>query len=156
YEPLTQSDGDSATLFVTSNDELHPVTQIPLSSGHALVLPDCDLTAAPVSLAFNQIALGQVATLPVTLTNAGPTECLVDGLALAPDSDPSFQLVNNPAIPTAVVLGPSGDPPGQLQALVRFAPSKAGTFTGTLGFTTSSHSASAQAIPISGSAASGC
>jgi hypothetical protein len=155
YDPQSPSaTGDSATLFVQSNDVLHPSVPIRLG-GNGVTLNDCKLTTSPIALAFQQIAPGRSVTLPVTLTNTGSGECLVDGLALTPDSDPSFSLTSQ--FPTSILLaGSASGSPNQVEALVQFSPTGVGSFRGTLDFTISSHIAPMQSVPVSGSAATSC
>ncbi len=156
YDPLTAGSApDAATLFVQSNDVLHPEVPIRLGGGGGLALADCSLAVAPVALTFDQIDVGQSVTLPITLTNTGNTECLVDGLTLSSDTDPSFTL----AMPLGTSLrlqGNLGPGPSQISVLVAFAPTRAASFKGALDFTISSHAAPMQSIPITGSAATTC
>ena len=53
-------------------------------TGSGLVLTDCNLTIAPISLNFEQIDPGQTVELPVTLTNSGNNPCLINGLGSRP------------------------------------------------------------------------
>jgi hypothetical protein len=152
---------ENGTLLIPSNATLTPSLSVPLI-GQALKLTDCNLSISPNTLNFEQITVGQTVELPVILTNNGNTECLINGLSLAPSTDPAFSLVTTPA--SSIQLCGTGQPSGQCpvpgqptqyQTLVQFHPTKVRTFSGLINFVISSKSAPNQLVPLSGSADDG-
>jgi hypothetical protein len=165
---------EQGTLYINSNAVLTPKVTVALT-GSGLVLTDCNLTIAPGNLNFDQITPGQTVSLPVTLVNGGNNLCLINGLSLSPDTDPSYTITAVTDSTTGTLGAPGSSPPPsiklcgvnqpgtctssygtQYQVLVQFKPPNPGTYQGLLDFIVSSKSAPAQDVPISGSAGTGC
>jgi hypothetical protein len=162
YDPAAVTSAESGILYMATNSAVTPVVQIDLK-GAAILLTDCNLTISPTALDFDQIAPGQMVQLPVALTNAGNNACLIDGLALSPESDSAFTLVDAP--PTSIKLCGAAEPTtdncaspygSSYQAQVQFQPTAAGNYQGLIDFVVSSYSAPSQIVPLSGSAGGSC
>ena len=167
YNPQVASTLETATLHIVSNSVLTPSVPV-LLSGSGLVLTDCNLTISPIALNFEQLTTGQIAQLPVNLTNNGNNACLINGLSL-----PEYRLglhhqerdlrAPGPTVgcwaragatpPTSIKLCGTAEPVtdnctsvygSNYQVLVQFQPPTAGTYQGVLDFIVSSKSAPAQ------------
>jgi hypothetical protein len=151
---------DADALVIASNDPLYPETLVALS-GRGNLLPDCDFTVNPPSLAFGQVDKGSDAALPFDVVNDGTDECLVNQFQIE-GLDPgggsgtpsAFSLPDYPAGASPSVIIPGG---GTLEVEVRFAPRRDGiTVSGAITFTISSASRPHQRVPITGSSPAGC
>jgi hypothetical protein len=179
YDPTVASSSsmpETGTLHIVSNAVLTPSITV-LLSGSGLVLTDCNLTIAPITLNFEQVTTGQTALLPVTLINNGNNACLINGLSLSPSTDPAFTIASVTAPdagsiaalgaspPTSVLLCGTAEPASdnctsnygsEYQVLVQFKPTASSNYQGLLDFIVSSRSAPAQDVPLSGSGGTGC
>ena len=156
YTPVG-TQGDVGHLQVASNDSQSPDTVVPLT-GSGLQLPPCDFTIVPASgVDFGHVDKGASAELQFAIVNQGANDCLVNGLALAPSSAPSFSL---PAGPIASqVLSYTGNPKGgsaTLDVAVQFAPVSFGKFAGDIAFTISNPQSPQQAVHLTGTSEPGC
>jgi len=151
---------DADALIIASNDPSYPETLVALS-GSGKVLPDCDFTLNPSSLAFGQVDKGSDAVLPFDIVNDGTDECLVNQFQIegldpgGGDGSPSaFSLPDHPAGASTTVIIPGGE---ALEVEVRFAPKREGIIvSGVLTFAISSVSRPHERVPITGSSPAGC
>jgi hypothetical protein len=156
YAPQ-QAQSDQGNLHIASSDGQTPDTVVPLS-GTALNLPPCDFAIAPTGgLSFGVVQTGKSLTLPFAIQNLGNGDCLVDGLNLAPGSDPSFSLPGGP-IPSQVLSYPNNPQgaPSALTVSVQFAPEQSGTFAGSVGFTISYPTQPQQTVALTGQSGPTC
>ncbi len=156
YNAVTTA-GDTANLNIASNDTQNPVTIIPLT-GTGLNLPPCDFTIVPQGgLSFGHVDVGQTADLQFAIVNQGTNDCLINGLAMSPTSDPSFSLPSPPPSSTTLSFpGNTTGSPTQLPVTVQFAPTTYGTPTGDVTFAISDPTSPQQDVHISGSSEPGC
>ena len=68
----------SATLLVDSNDSTIASQTVTLKASGS-VQPPCVFTAAPTSVLFGSVDVGQTATVNVVVTNHGTSECYITG-----------------------------------------------------------------------------
>jgi hypothetical protein len=149
--------GDSANLDIASNDTQNPVTVVPLT-GTGLNLPPCDFTIVPQGgLSFGHVNVGQTADLQFAIVNQGTNDCLINGLAMSPSSDPSFSLPSPPPSSTTLSFpGNTTGSPTTLPVTVQFAPTSFGTPTGDVTFAISDPTSPQQDVHITGSSEPGC
>ena len=79
----------TGSLTVMSNDPVHPSQSVPLV---ATLDTGCQLSIAPDPLDFGNVALNQLQTQALAITNQGTMACSLSGLALAPGTDGDFAL----------------------------------------------------------------
>ncbi len=150
----TQPNGDTATLTIQSN-ALNPVV-VPLS-GQGVVEQKCFYAVSPTTLDWGEVRPGSTATQAFTVTNTGPNECLVTGVALTADSDPAFTLPQGVlASQRLSAPGTGGLYPTALVVQVAFTPPLQGAFSGRAAFTVSDPAAPGVQVPLLGSAADNC
>ena len=114
----------------------------PQSNTIVLQLVDAALTSNPAAVDFGFVTIGDIETLPVTLTNIGATPLDITDLQI--EATPPFSLVSPPAPPiTIAALG------GSVVLNVEFAPVDATAVTGAL---TATHTGdgSLLVVPLSG------
>jgi hypothetical protein len=83
----------TGSLTAATSDASKPTLAIPLSAD---IDVGCDLSWLPAKLDFGNVILNNKADGHVTLSNEGTDTCVVSNLAITADSDPNFQLGNNP------------------------------------------------------------
>ena len=128
----------SGTVTVTSNAS-NPSLSIPLTG--TAVAPPAVLTASPTSLTYTNITVGQTSSQTETIKNTGGTNATISAVA---ESGAGFSVSG---ITTPVTLTP-----GQSTTFtVKFAPTSATTFNGTVTVTSNASNPSL-AIPLSGTA----
>jgi hypothetical protein len=133
----TSAGTSTGTVTVTS-DASNPSLQIPLTG--TAVTP-ATLTASPTSLTYTNITTGTSSNQTQKVTNTGGTSATISA---ASASGTGFSISG---ITPPVVLGP-----GQSTSFtVTFAPTSAGTFSGTVTVTSNASNPSLQ-IPLSGTA----
>jgi Abnormal spindle-like microcephaly-assoc'd, ASPM-SPD-2-Hydin len=125
------------TVTVTSNAS-NPSLAIPLSG--TAVAP-ATLTASPTSLTYTNITVGQTSSQTETIKNTGGTSTTVSAVA---ESGTGFT-VSGITPPVTLTAGQS------TTFTVKFAPTSAGTFTGTATVTSNASNPSLS-IPLSGTA----
>jgi hypothetical protein len=147
-------EADAATLAIRSNVLAPPV--IPLS-GQGIVEKQCHYTLSPALLAWGQVRSGGKYTQAFIVSNVGPNECLVTGVALGASGDTAFSL------PQGIVAsqrlsapGSGGSFPTSLVVPVAFAPPASGTFAGEVVFTISDPTTPSVRVGLSGSAGDNC
>ncbi len=153
YQP-TADEADTATLTVTHNVP----NQSPLAmalSGTGVVEQACRLATSDSALDFGLVAPGTSETLGLTLTNAGDSECLINGLALV-QSDPSFALPAGPIASQRLSPASGGPFPSWLTVPVTFTPTMQGAVTGQLDFTLSNPGTPNRTVQLSGTGGDSC
>jgi hypothetical protein len=127
------------TVTVTSNAS-NPSLSIPLSG--TAVAPAAVLTASPTSLTYTNIAVGQSSSQTETIKNTGGTSATISAVA---ESGAGFSVSG--------ITPPVTLTPGQSTTFtVKFAPTSATTFTGTVTVTSNASNPSL-AISLSGTGA---
>src|SRR5579863_3442779 len=130
----------NGTVTVTS-DASNPSLSIPLTG--TATTPAAVLTASPTSLTFTNIIVGQNSSQTETIKNTGGSSTTISAVAA---SGTGF---NTSGITPPVTLTP-----GQSTSFsVKFAPTSAGTFNGTVTVTSNASNPSLS-IPLTGTAAS--
>ncbi len=156
YAAVTSA-GDLGHLHIGSNDTTTPDTVVPLS-GTGVNLPPCDFAIVPAAgVDFGHVDKGNSGQLQFAIQNQGASDCLVDGLSLAPSSDPSFSLPSGPI--ASQVVSYKGNPagaPAELDVTVQFAPTGYGNFSGDAVFTISDPSSPQQDVHLTGTSEPGC
>ena len=126
------------TVTVTSNAS-NPSVSIPLTG--TAVPPPAVLTASPTSLTYTNVTVGQTSSQTETIKNTGGTNATISAVA---ESGAGFSVSG---ITTPVTLTP-----GQSTTFtVKFAPTSASTFSGTVTVTSNASNPSL-AIALSGTA----
>ncbi len=135
-EPLTSFDGgvDSGVPDAGSPD------------GSVAPPPGCHLSVMPSSLDFGQVAPGTVVSQQIVIASDGSEDCVVQDLALTPDTDAAFTLSSGRVASQVVASGTS------LIVSVEFAPTQAGCFGGLLAYPAGKVNIAlgAQLIPVTG------
>ena len=136
----TAAGPQAATLAVNSNDQLLPRWEIALR-GSGIAPPAGPPQTPPVILRvdFGNVTAGQFAERNVTVMNNGTAPLTITAAVF---SNPAF--TGSPATPFIVVAG------GQRAYTVRFAPTAAGAFTGTLTFSSTDPTLPASIVELTG------
>jgi len=132
----TSATAFSGTLSIESNDAGSPASVALSGTGVIAGVPKLSLSAS--TLAFGSVTVGQTKDMSVTISNTGTavlniTSLATGGTAFAATSSPGFAL----------------QPGGSQAVTVRFAPTTAASFTGTL-FIGSNDAVSASNVSLSG------
>jgi len=127
YKP-TAAGSDTGSLTITSNDPANPTETITMS-GAGSSTPSGQLQANPTSLSFGNVSTGANSTLHVTLTNSGNAAVQITSIVAG---GPGFT-VNGFSVP--LTLNPSAS----ATVNVVFAPTSAGSVTGTLTVTSNAN-----------------
>jgi hypothetical protein len=158
YTP-SGTEQDSATLTIVSNVTAPPAPPVVQLNGQGIHEQKCSYTLTPAAIAFGEVKPGAKFsyTTAFTITNVGANECLVNGVALQPGTDPAFSL------PQGVVAsqrlsapGTGGAFPISMSVPVTFAPSIEGSFSGQVAFTISDPDAPTVVVPLSGVGGTSC
>jgi hypothetical protein len=148
---------DSATLTVVSNVTNPPAPPVLSLSGQGLVEGKCTYQLSPSTLDFGQVPPNAGPfTLPFTIQNLGPNECVVSGLGLLPGTDSVFTLSAPASSQRLSPPGTGGAFPTALTVPVVYAPVVAGTNAGALGFVISDPDAPNVQVPLSGTMGASC
>lgn len=125
----------------TTGDYCYGHSVVVSGTGGAPTVPDI---TAPASLAFGSIAVGGNNTLVANIGNAGSANLVISG-------------VNPPVAPFSIVANNCGTvaPGGQCQVSVRFAPTSAGNYAGSLVLNSNDPDQPQKSIALSGSASTG-
>ncbi len=155
YTP-TMEEVDSATLTIRSNVTTPPAPPVLQLTGQGISEGKCSYDLTPDSLYWGQVSPGgDVYTQSFTITNLGPNECLVNGIALIPGSDPAFSMTNVVSQRLSAP-GSGGAFPTSLEVPVSFAPDVGGSYSGTVGFTISDPARPSVRVPLSGTGTESC
>lgn len=114
----------TSTLVVTSNDELSPRLEVPLS-GTGVDQPTPDIEIDPSTLDFGIVPVGSTATEFITVSNLGDAPLTLGDLAQAGSG--AFSLATDPS---DNIVGANSDVP----VLITFAPTSDDGDAGTLQF----------------------
>jgi hypothetical protein len=147
---------DAAELVLETNDPLRPVVRVPLTGTGAAVY-SCDYTLQPAAspgLQFGVVGRGRTSRLTFQLRNAGPTDCLIGKVDLAPETPAAFALPEGPVYGRLLA-------PGEVQRVdVEFTPpgtAPSGTdFAGLVAVEIASDRAPRQLVQLSGRGAEVC
>ena len=132
---------DSGTLSIASDDPTGPA-KVSLS-GQSFANPVPDAEVASISIDFGSVPAGQAKDLPLTVLSAGGADLIVNSVS---SSNASFLPVG--------VKTPLTIPAGQEQAItIRFAPSIAGSQTGSLAIVTNDPVHSTRTVALTGTGA---
>lgn len=137
FQP-TSAGAVSGTLTITSNDPTTPAATITLN-GTGTTTATATLQANPASVNFGNVALGGSATQNITITNTGTAGVQISGVAI------SGAGMSGSGITTPLFLNPSAT----ATVAVRFAPTTAGSVTGSLTIA-SNATGSPMTIPLTG------
>jgi hypothetical protein len=137
FQP-TVAGAASGSLAITSNDPNTPTANVTLS-GTGSSTATGQLKASPTSLSFGNVSVGSNATQTITLTNSGTLAVQITGVAASGTG------VTATGVTTPLTL----DPAGTATLSVTFAPTTAGSITGSV-TVTSSASGSPMTIPLTG------
>jgi len=109
-----------ATFQINSNDPDVPSYTVYLS-GRGYTEPD--ISVSPPQLSFGTLAVGQTATLSLTVTNTGSADLIISG-------------VSSPALPFSITSNTCAyttlEPSEACQLSIRFAPTAAGTYNSSI------------------------
>ncbi|HTS50288.1 MAG TPA: choice-of-anchor D domain-containing protein [Bryobacteraceae bacterium] len=138
---LNSSTGpQTGTLTIASNDPASPA-KTPISGQvFASMGPAAKLNRS--QLAFGNVTVGQTASLPITVFNAGGANVVISSVTF---TDPSFTV--------AGVATPLTVAPGSMATItVQFAPTSAGALTGSMVINSNDPAFPAQTVGLSGTA----
>ncbi len=154
YEPATASI-DTGTLTVLSNAP-SPAPVIPLA-GSATSEGPCNFSLTPTSLNWGQVPTLIPAVLGFTVTNLGPSECLLWQLDLAEGSDPSFSLPHGQVLSQRLAPpGASSGLPNSVTVPVQFESRLPGSYVSQVAFNISDPQSPVQLLPLAAMVANGC
>lgn len=129
FDPQIEGDVASSIVFDT-NDLANPTPTVEVT-GTGVALPPCVYTVTPPEVRFGQVPLSETPVRGFAIENTGTDACLLSDLDLLPSSSPapaSFTLVDGPLAQRMLMPGDIVNVP------VRYAPSRIGTDTATVGF----------------------
>jgi hypothetical protein len=158
YAPTT-TQSDTVTLTVESNVTTPPAPPILSVTAAGVVEGKCFYQLSPNPMNWGEVPGATSYTLPLTIENLGPNECLVNRLDLLAGTDNAFNLTP--------VLSQRLSPPGALGGFpttltvpVAFSPGGPGPgtllYSGSLGFTISDPDMPDVEVPLSAFVGSSC
>lgn len=124
YEPMAVGTA-TGTLRIESDSLETPAVTVPLS-GTGVAVPVPQLVVSPLSVSFGEVELDTSPAIAVTITNEGNADLTVTGLQIDSEEPGVFRLGAVPMLPILVMPGAS------TPVQVIFAPTVAGSVTGTL------------------------
>lgn len=142
YRPLTEATHASRVLISSDDaDEGEVFIEV---SGDGIDLPPCSYNLAPASINFGIVEVLRSTTQGFRIENTGTDDCLVNDLALGPESDMSFGLVNGNE--TGVII-----PAGMSKTvLVEYNPGGEGVHMGSVPFYISDPANSSPVVQLRG------
>ena len=158
YAPTT-TQTDSATMTIQSNVTNSPAPPLLALSGTAIQEQKCHYSVTPGSLSWGQVtplrAYGKPYTQELTISNLGPSECLVNEVTVLPGSDTAFSM--NQIVSQRLSAPAAGAPyPSQLTVPISFLPQQTGNYNATLRFSVSDPDGPTVLVPLSGTAGDSC
>ncbi len=139
----------NGSIVIASNDAVAPSQTLLCSTATGVTPPPCDFQAAPASVAFGAVAIGQSATTNVVVTNHGTDECYITGGG--PSGSTAFTATMPASFPPPTIASGSS-----LTIPVKFTPTSAAAQTGALALKYANQpvslTSSTLTVPLSGGA----
>jgi hypothetical protein len=142
FSPTTAG-AASGSLSIISNDPTNPTLAVPLT-GQGTTAPTGQLTASSRSLSFGSVGIGAVSTQQFAITNTGNAPVQISKIT---PSGGGFTF-------TGLTAPATLDPSGSATLDVKFAPTQAGSATGSI-VITSNANGSPMTITLNGTGAQG-
>lgn len=117
----------TGTLRVRSSDSDQPLIEVPVS-GEGVDMPPCHYAVSPDELHFGVVQVLRIVSRAVRIENVGNTECVLQDVALSPDSSDAFRLSEGRQSELRILPGEEAIVP------VSFLPSEDGVAVGALEF----------------------
>lgn len=107
----------TATLVLESDDGEHPSVEVKLvGKGSTRAIMEVE----PASLDFGRVAEGQSAVKSVTVRSSGTADLVLEEIAFAEGSSPSFEFLGSVTTPSQVAFKGANGLPGEIKITVRY------------------------------------
>ncbi len=126
FEPIAL-DVVMSKLIIASDDADEPSVEVQIQ-GIGVDLPPCNYTVTPMAMNFGIVQVLHSTTQGFRIENTGTNPCLLNDIAVTPDSAAAFTLAAGPE--TGIMLPPGGEK----TVVVQYIPAREGSDTGKVGF----------------------